>query len=299
MPILPDAAEYRTGRSLCRTRLLSGLLLGLLLLTGGCAQLLTRPLLDPLSQSLDRQADLRLLRDGTPALLLMLDGLIANNPQNRNLLIAGARAYSSFASLLEENGDRERAATTSLKAKGYGLALLRQFSGLAGLPAVGPADLQRALASTTTKDVAGLFWGGYGWANWIRYQNGSPAAMAELPTVEQIIRRCVELDETYYHGAAHVFLGAYYASLPAALGGRHQESRHHFEQALAIGQRRFLLAQVAYAETYARQTFDRELFTALLKEVIDQPEADNELAAGNALAKAMAKRLLAAVDDYF
>jgi hypothetical protein len=82
-------------------------------------------------------------------------------------------------------------------------------------------------------------------------------------------------------------------------GGKPQESRKHFERALAISNRKFLLAQVTYAETYARMIFDKELYQKLLNEVLGQPLEDNDMASSNKLAQVMAQKLLDATEEYF
>jgi tetratricopeptide (TPR) repeat protein len=266
----------------------------------GCATLVIDPLVDPLTKSLQRQTDLQLVTDGTPTLLLMLDGFLAEHPDNTKLLLAATQAYSAYASTLQEFGNTERAVVLSAKAKKYSTALLRLPPAAGNKPPKALADFSKHLQSFTKRDVPSLFWGGYGWATWIKLQDGAPAALADLPKVEQIMRRVLALDESYYYGAAHIFLGYYYGSLPPMLGGKPAESRRHFERALQIADRRFLLAQVTFAESYARQTFDRELFKDLLTEVIDyQGQAGSDLASSNALAKLRAQKLLDHIDDYF
>jgi hypothetical protein len=82
------------------------------------------------------------------------------------------------------------------------------------------------------------------------------------------------------------------------LGGNPESSRRHFERALEISHRQFLLIQTTYAETFARNTLDRNLHNRLLHEVIDFPLASAPaFALANQIAKKKAARLLA--DDYF
>jgi tetratricopeptide (TPR) repeat protein len=270
------------------------------ILATGCTVLVIDPLVDPLTKSLQRQTDLQLVTEGTPALLLMLDGFLVEHPDNTKLLLSATQAYSAYASTLQEFGNTERAVALSAKAKKYSRALLRLPPASENKPPKAFADFTNYLQSFTKRDVPSLFWGGYGWATWIRLQDGAPAAMADLPKVEQIMRRVLALDESYYYGAAHIFLGYYYGSLPPVLGGKPDESRRHFERALQIADRRFLLAQVTFAESYARQIFDRELFKDLLTEVVNyQDQAGSDLASSNALAKLRAQKLLDHIDDYF
>lgn len=272
----------------------------LLLLAGGCSSMLSSNLLEPLSASLKKQTDLQLLYDGAPSLLLMIDGFIASDPENEQLLITGIQAYASYASTVSALGEKNRAAELGEKTKSYALALLRRSPAFKQNIPTSLDEFSKALQNSySEKNIASLFWTAAGWATWIRYQNGSPEAIADLPRVEQMMLRVLQIDETFYYGGAHIFLGAYYGSRPEIYGGRPDKSREHFERALAIGQRQFLLAQVAYADSYARMTFDRELFASLLKEVIEQPTAFDELAAANTLAKQMAGTLLNSIDEIF
>lgn len=271
----------------------------MLLLNSGCTSLVVKPLLDPLTISLQRQTDLELLRDGAPSLLLILDGLLIRAPDNRQLLMAATKAYGAYATTLYENGNIERATAMSIKAKDYGIRLLNGLRGLENLDTAPFNTVAEALNKIPAGQVGPLFWGAYGWATWAQYQAGAPAAMASLPLIELIMLQVVELDESYYYGGAHIFLGSYYASRPQMYGGRPEASRSHFERALTLNRRRFLLTQVSYAQTYARMVFDRNLYLQLLKEVLEQPLAETEMASSNKLAKNMAEKLLSRVDDYF
>ena len=123
--------------------------------------------------------------------------------------------------------------------------------------------------------------------------------MADLPIVESIMLRVIELDESFYYGGAHIFLGSYYGSRPQVYGGRPDASREHFERALEINKRQFLLTQVAYAQTYARMMYDRELYLKLLSEVLEQPLTDSDMASSNKLAKVTAAKLIQQVDEFF
>ncbi|MGV1098350.1 TRAP transporter TatT component family protein [Thiovibrio sp. JS02] len=279
----------------------NGFLAVALLFLSGCASLFITPVVEPVVRNLNRQSDLELVCDGAPAYLLMLDSLIAGNPDNEKLLLSGVQAYSAYATIMPEcPGRAQRAAVLSERAREYGLRLLRLSGLAASTPGQAVADFSTSLAAVDRAGVEKLFWAGYGWATWIGLQQGAPAAMAELPKVEQLMLRVLALDEGYYNGGSHLFLAIYYGSRPALLGGNPEASRGHFDRALVLSQRRFLPALVAYAEHYARQTFDRELYESLLAEVLafDLASAP-ELTLPNVVAKRRALRLLAKTDEYF
>ncbi|OGQ87484.1 MAG: hypothetical protein A2512_01150 [Deltaproteobacteria bacterium RIFOXYD12_FULL_56_24] len=266
----------------------------------GCASLVIQPMVGPVVKNLNRQADLELVCDGAPSYLLLLDSLLVSEPDNARLLLHGTQAYTAYASIMPECGRPERAVVLGERARAYGLRLLGTYKSLAGAASLPLAVFSEALQSAGPGEVEKLFWGGYSWATWIGFSQGAPAAVADLPKVEQLMLRVLALDETFYHGGAHLFLGVYYGSLPVMLGGRPEVSRTHFERALAIGERRFLPTLVAYAEYYARQTLDRELYVRLLEETMAFDLAlAPDLTMANVLAKRRAQRLLAQVEDVF
>ena len=214
--------------------------------------------------------------------------------------MTGTQAYTAYTEALTECGESDRAAQISVQGKKYGMALLSSLSGFQDSLSQPLSDFTHSLKKYDESDVDALFWGAMGWATWIRYQEGSPASIADLPQIEQIMLRVLELDENFYYGGAHLFLGAYYAARPKMYGGKPEESRQHFEKALAISKRQLLLVQVVYAETYARMVFDRELFEVLLREVLEFPlENKVELTLSNEIAKRRARKLLDHAEEYF
>lgn len=280
------------NRNLPHRRLLLGLLI-LPMLVGCSSFNLAR-----LAANLNRQSDIELVCEGAPAYLLMLDSLLVEQPDNPKLLQSGVQAYTAFAAAVGECGDTSRTAAIVAKGRAYGLALLRQETGIT--PEISFPQLETALGKLTRDEVGPLFWGGYGWALWTVSQDGSPAALVDLLKVEQLMTRAVNLDETYYRGGAHLFLGIYYGSRPELYGGKPELSRQHFERALAINERTFLPVQVAYAQYYARNMFDRELYQKLLEEVLNfDPARAPELTLSNLIAQRQARRLLEQIDDNF
>jgi hypothetical protein len=259
--------------------------------------LLSNTLIDPTVQNLQKQTDLDLVCEGAPAYLLMIDSLIASDPDSRDLLRNGSQAYSGYiASMVECDSPEERVDAISEKARLYGTTLLSCMLPIA--PDTQESALETALARLQRRNVPDLFWGTFAWLSWIQVQQGAPAAMADLVTVEKIMARLVELDEGFQAGTSHLFFGAYYATRPPMFGGDPEKSRMHFDRALRLSGRKSLLIQATYAETLARQLFDRKLHDSLLNEVLDFPlDSAPEYALSNQIAKRKAQRLLD--EDYF
>ncbi len=273
------------------------LLLMILPFLSSCASLITSSIVEPTVGNLQKQTDLELVCEGAPAYLLMIDSMIASRPEDPDLLRIGAQSYSGYVAAMAECGYApERITAIAEKSRLYATSLLGRLLPLAA--DVSPKIFSTALGRLDEDDLENLFWGTLAWITWVREQHGSPASLADLIAIEKIMERILELDETYQQGGAHLFFGAYHAAKPEMLGGNLKRSRHHFEKALEISNRSFLLVQVTYAETYARKTLNKELHNSLLQEVLVFPlEKYPEQALSNQIAKRKAVKLLA--DDYF
>ena len=64
------------------------------------------------------QNDIETVRDGAPAYLIMLDGLIAGDPESPALLLAGAQLYGAYGTAFVEEPARRRRLTERSLAYG-------------------------------------------------------------------------------------------------------------------------------------------------------------------------------------
>lgn len=262
-----------------------------------CASLITGTVIKPTVGNLQQQQDIDLVCEGAPAYLLMLDSMLVSSPESQDLLLIATQSYCAYTAALEEcGGSDQRINAMADKAKLYGQRLLRPL-----LPIDRKDDdaaYAKHLAKLSAGDVPELFWGASGWLTWVLRQKGSPAAIADIVPIEKIMARLLELDESFQGGSIHLFFGAYHAAKPEMLGGRPDLSASHFDKALTISKRRFLLTQTTYAATLARMTMDHELHDRLLQEVLTYPlDSAPEFGLSNRIAVRRAKRLLA--ENYF
>ena len=256
-------------------------------------------LLEDVANSSYKQSDLRVIREGMPAYLMLMDGMVEAMPENERLLITAAQAYSSFASAFIEAEDKDYARALYARAKKYALRSLEK-RGLKN-PVSKPFDeFEAGLIGLGKDDVPYMFWTAASWGSWIRLNMSSMAALAELPRVEALMKRVLVLDEQFYYGGPHLFMGIWFASRPKIAGGDLSKARHHFSKALALSQGKFLMTQIYYADQYAKKTFDKDLFVSTLNNVLNTP-ADQipELTLLNTVAHKKAKKLLAEADEYF
>lgn len=246
-----------------------------------------------------KQSDLRVIQQGMPAYLLLMDGMVEAWPENAQLLVNAAQGYASFASAFIEDEDKDYARILYLKATTYALRALAQ-RGLKNLRSKPFDAFEADLEKMHIKDVPYLFWAASCWGNWIGANMGSMEALAELPRVEAIMKRVLELDEKFYYGGAHLFMGIWYASQPKAAGGDLDRSYRHFKKALELAQGRFLMAHIYYARYYARKAFDKDLYMEILNTVLKTPaDIIPELTLLNTLAHQKAQSMQAEADDFF
>ena len=256
-------------------------------------------LIQDVAKAAYKQSDLRIIREGMPAYLMLMDGMVEAWPDNEQLLIAAAQAYSSFASVFGADQDKDYHKLISTKARAYALRALVQ-RGFRDPVQSSFDDFERAVKASGKKDVPYIFWAATCWASWIMVNLDSMEALAELPRVELMIRRALELDEGFYYGGPHLFMGIWFASRPPIAGGDLQKAQQHFLRALDLGEGKFLMAYVYYADNYARRALDKDLFVTTLEKVLETPaDCLPELTLLNTVAQKKAKELLGRVDEYF
>jgi hypothetical protein len=288
-------------------RMFSGLLLFLMIISmPGCGKMVvhySRPLVDDINKSFMQQQDIELAEQGIPAFILILDGLIEHSPGNKSLLLSGAKAYSSYTTAFVGDKDPERNRVLSEKARVYAFRAFslhnRKFAEVKDRP---HSEFVAFLNSLGEKDVPYMYYVATCWAGWIQAHSESWDAIADLPKVQSLVERVIELDEGFYYGASHTFMGVLLTIRPPSLGGRPEEARTHFERALELGQGKFLPSYVMYAQHYAKLLYKKELFYDLLGRVLESPVDEvSELILINTLARRQASELIeeARKDEYF
>jgi len=244
------------------------------------------------------QEDVLIVRDGGPAYLIAIDGLIQGDPENETLLLTGARLYAAYASAFV--GDPARAQRLTLRAKGYGQrALCVRRAALCYSARLSFDDFEQSLAMTESSDVEALYGIGSAWASWIQASGGDWNAIADIPKVQALMERVVVLQPDYQSGGAHLYLGVLHTLRPDSMGGRPDLGRRHFEAAIELSNGRNLAAKVLFARQYARLVFDRPLHDRLLKDVVAADPRVRGFTLSNILAQEEAYELLADADDYF
>ncbi len=282
----------------------SFLFLLLLLLTGCSTQKLvvhfTSGILVNGMAAINEESDLILAEQAIASDLKLLEALLRSDPGNTKLLLMAAEGYTGYALGFVEDQSPQRASRFYLRARDFAMTVLKKNRSFAAVSAGDPAKFTASLSSFKKKDVPALFWTANAWGSYINLNKTEVNALANLSKVEALMKRALQLDETFYYGGPHLFLGAILASRPAMLGGNPAKAKEHFQACFRINQNKYLLAKYLYAKTYAVQVQDRELFKNLLQEIIAASEnLLPEQRLSNEIAKKKAKALLQQEEDLF
>jgi hypothetical protein len=242
----------------------------------------------------------RLAEKGMADHLLMVTGMTELSPNNFRLLSEVSFLYCAYGIFLEE---KEPAFSKELFAIGkeYGIRALKQNrkfrKGLEKKEKI--SDLVGHLGKGYVKPMV---WTGLNSGLWIVHNMDDPEALMGMADAIALIKRSIELDENFYHGAGKMFLGAYYALIPEylGLGGGPDNSRHMFEESRAVENGNFLLVDVLEARFLSTTVEDEDRYEELLKGVLEKdPTHVKGVRLINELAKMKAKYYLEKKSEFF
>lgn len=162
------------------------------------------------------------------------------------------------------------------------------------------SDPRSAVRLVGRRDVPSLYWTAASWGLAISLSKDQPDIVADLPIVEAMIDRALELDESFQSGAIHSFLIAYELNRQGTEGDPVARSRKHFERAVELSGGMLASPYVTFAESSSVQTQNRGEFESLLgKALAIDADARPEWRLENHIAQKHAQWLLGHADDLF
>lgn len=258
----------------------------------------TSGLASNLSIAILNQNDPETVRDGAPAYLIMLDSFVESSPDDAAMLSAAGELYAAYGVVFVE--DTERAERLTARAQSYGQrALCVSNNKACGADDMPFKQFESVLSQLSKKDTASLYTYGLTGLAYIKTHSSEWGAMANLPRVESALNRVQQLDNQYQAVQVEHYLAVLNTIRPPALGGKFDEGKAHFEEAMALSQGKDLSINVDYARYYARTLYDRDLHDKLLNEVMTADVNQNGYTLFNVLAQREAQQLLDSADDYF
>jgi tetratricopeptide (TPR) repeat protein len=220
--------------------------------------------------------DPELVKAAAPFSLKLVESLLNETPRHQGLLLTAASGFTEYAfAFVQEDADeieasdlaraealRTRARRLYLRAWRYGIRGLETRH--AGFGTALLANPKAAVRPATKADVPLLYWTGTAWAAAISLSKDNPELIAQVPAVEALIDRALELDEAYDAGAIHSFLISYEMNRQGAPGDAAARARRHFDRALALAEGKDASPFVALAEAVSVQRQDLKEFESLL-----------------------------------
>jgi len=272
-------------------------------LLAGCMQLALRasPTLFPsFTTSIFEECDTELARNAIPAHLKLLEGLLKNDPANRQILTTLSMGFGGYAMLFVEADDPQRASTLYLRARDYGIRALAE-KGLQLKDAQSSKEgLQNILKTMGKEDLQPLFWTTMSWNAWINLNLDKATALAQLSTSQACLERVMEIDPCYFRGLPYVLMGVSLSARPPMLGGNVQQAREQFEKALQLSEGKFFLVQYYFARYYAVRVQDRTLFLKLTGEIKEgNPHELKDVCLINTIMQHRAETLREKADEFF
>jgi hypothetical protein len=268
---------------------------------GGCASLMSSAasgLTDSISDSVLNQDDPETAKAALPTFMVLLDGMVRDNPDDPDLLAAGATLYASYGAIFAE--DPVRASRLTSRARRYaGSAICEAYGPACGWDSATYDEFVESLDGIGTADAEYLYTYGFASLAFLRAHSDDWNSLAELPQMEALFKRYIEISGDEGHGAAYTYMGILLTLRPPALGGEPERAREYFEKAIALTEGRDLGIKVEYARGYAKLLYERELHDRLLDEVLAADPYQDGYTLSNVLAQEQAREMLAQADEYF
>ena len=256
--------------------------------------------------------DPELVGQALPFSLKLVEGLLAESPKHRGLLLAAASGFTSYAyGYVQQNADvieaDNLAAATALRARARRLYLRGRDYGMRDLEVRHPGfralldrDPLHAVRLATKEDVPALYWTAAALGSAIGMSKDNPDLIADQRIVEALIDRAFALDPDFSSGAIHGFLITYESARQGGTGTAEARSRSHFDRVVTLTGGQLASPFVAFAEAVSVQKQDRAGFRSLLARALAvDPDAKPEWRLANLLVQRRARWLASREADLF
>ncbi len=250
--------------------------------------------------ALYEENDLVLAETALASNIKLLEGMLKGDPENTKLRLLTAQALSGYALGFVEDTEPERARNLYIRARDHAMLVLRMNDAFAQKENGNLQEFEQAVTNFEADDIDALFWASFSWAGWINLSISDPQAFIDLPKVQIMMQKVMDMDETYFHGSPLLFFGSLWGMKPRMLGGDPDKAKEFFDRNIEITEKKFLLSYIYYARFYAEKTLNEEVFDECIK-IIEETPADvlPEYQLLNVIAKKKAARLKEMREDLF
>jgi predicted anti-sigma-YlaC factor YlaD len=258
--------------------------------------------------------DIELVGDALPFSLKFVEMLLAQVPDDPDLLITASRGFVLYSygyvdfvaeQTIETDLDegrrlRARARRLYARALNYGLTGLDRF--YPGFSSQLQSNPIAAVAVTNPKkadrDVPFLYWSAAALGLAISVSKDDATMLSRIPEVEAMLNRAIELDPNWDTGALHAFAVTFEGARPSGSSRASIDQSFQAAERLSMGSDAGLY--VAYAENVAVPEQDAVLFRSMLdKALAIDPNANPNHRLVNLISQRRARWLLDRIEDLF
>ena len=267
----------------------------------GCASLLSSAMTgvaDNISNAMLDQVDPETAKAALPAYIVAVDGALQNDPDNADVLAAGALMYATYGGVFAT--EPVRASRLTKRARSYAQrAMCIANEASCDWPAATYEDFVASLQEIESGDTDYVYAYGVASLAYLRAHSDDWNSLAELPQIEALFYHYLDISGDEVNSGVYTFMGILLTLRPPALGGEPEKAREFFEKAIALTNGNDLGVKVEYAKGYAKLLYERELHDRLLHEVLAADPDQPGYVLTNVMAQEEAQALLAEADDYF
>ncbi len=159
--------------------------------------------------ALYEETDLTIAEQALASNIKLLEGMIKGDPENEDLLLLTSQAFSGYTMGFVEDEEPERAKSLYLRGKEYGLKVLRMDDLFAQNEAATLDEFTMVVNQLDDEYLEAIFWTAFAWGSWINLSLDNPKALMELPRVEALMQRVLDLDESLFSWRSRSVLWQY------------------------------------------------------------------------------------------
>ncbi len=240
------------------------------LMVSGCAGIIiqsAKPMLIDQQVSLSGESNLDIAKTALESNIKLIEGLTLSVPNDTDLKLWLCEALCGYTLGFVEDTNRDQASALYLRARNCAIDSAKIRAGFDSSYLNDLDKLKKWIDSRKKANIRELFWLGQSWGSWVSINLDNPEALADLTKVKWIMEKVAELDETFYHAGADIFLGSVYGTLSPMLGGNAEKSKSYFGKSFQITENKFMLAKFYYAKTYCVTYRDKPEFDKTASEI--------------------------------
>lgn len=262
----------------------------------------------------ERESDLEIAEQALAGNLKILEIMLDQDKDNPEILIFATQGFTAFATAFVEDKAYDfefsneelyryhklRAKRLYNRATAYGERALKIKNDGINPFSFKLKKFQKWIERKDKEWVPYIFWTALSLGAAINSDREDLGAFVRMALVVSAIEWVAKKQPNYYFASPLLFLGTYYAGIPAVYGNNKQKAENYFNKIQKLSHNRHLMAKVYMAKYFAVQYQDETLFKKLLLEVKNAPyKYWPEQSLMNSLAKRKAARLLKNSKEYF